>query len=143
MITLKKNLPYLTVSFTIIHSLSGSMRSLHSELQPNRSLAARPLRSVPALSCSRGRRRSRFLAGFPVRYLVLEHHAEELSSQPVGQPRVFDDGHLEALAAEHGVVVGVNGSAHSLDDHQVGLALPHHPGQHFVQSAGRTTKTQN
>lgn len=76
------------------------------------------------------------LAGFSHRHLVLEDHAEQLSSQPVGQPRVLDDGHLEALAAEHGVVVGVDGSAHSLDDHQIGLSLPRHHRQHFVQTAG-------
>lgn len=81
-------------------------------------------------------RRSQWLAGGPPgRSLVLEDDAEELPAQPVGQPRVLDDGHLEALAAQHGVVVGVDGSAHPLDDHQVGLALPHHHRQHLVQAA--------
>lgn len=89
-------------------------------------------------SRSLGRQSCRVLAGFSRRYLVLEDHAEQLPSQPVGQPRVLDDGHLEAFAAQHGVVVGVNGSAHALDDHQVGLSLPHHHGQHFIQTAGET-----
>ena len=90
---------------------------------------------------SRGRRRRGVVASG--RHLVLEDHAEKLSSQAVGQPRVLDDGHLEALAAEHGVVVGVDGSAHSLDDHQVGLSLPHHHRQHFVQTAGELQRTEN
>lgn len=80
------------------------------------------------------------LAGFAGRSLVLEDDAEQLSTQPVGQPRVFDDGHLEALAAQHGVVVGVDGSAHPLDDHQVGLTLPHHHRQHFVQAARKKSE---
>lgn len=76
-----------------------------------------------------------------MRRLVLEDHAEQLPSQPVGQPRVLDDGHLEALTDERGVVVGVNGSAHALDDHQVGLTLTHHVHQHLVQAAGGETES--
>lgn len=83
-------------------------------------------------------------SAFPRRNLVLEDHAEELPAEPVGQPGVLQDGHLQALAAQHGVVVGVDRSAHSLDDHQVSLALPHHHGQHLIQAAegGGHTHTQ-
>lgn len=70
------------------------------------------------------------------RHLVLEDHAEDLAAQAIGQPGVLDDGQLEALAAQRRVVVGVDGAAHALDDHQVRPALPHHRGQDFVQPAG-------
>lgn len=104
--------------------LVGAVPSLHSEIRA-------------------ASRRSQWLAGgLPGRSLVLEDDAEELPAQPVGQPRVLDDGHLEALAAQHGVVVGVDGSAHPLDDHQVGLALPHHHRQHLVQAASRKESEQ-
>ena len=121
MITFKTRL-YFTISLPISHSLSGSLRPspLHSVL------VARPLLSLG------GERRREVVC---YRYLVLEHNAEQLPSQAVGEPRVLDDGHLEALAAEHGVVVGVNGSAHSFDDDQVDVPLPHHHRQHFVQTA--------
>lgn len=118
---------------SVIHSVA--VYDHRPYIQSSR-LVARLRRLCPAqTSGSRVCQRCRALAGFPSRYLVLEDHAEQLSSQSVGQPRVLDDGHLEALAAEHGVVVGVNGSAHSLDNHQVGLTLPHHHRQHFVQTA--------
>lgn len=100
----------------------GTVLSLHSEHQP----ASRP---------------SQWLGGGPPgRSLILEDDAEKLPAQAVGQPRVLDDSHLEALAAQHGVVVGVDGSAHPLDDHQVGLALAHHHRQHLVQAASRKEK---
>lgn len=120
----------VTISFTISHSLSGSIRSsLHSELQlipSGRSILTFRPAEMWARSHSRRRQSRRVLAGFSSRYLILEDHAEQLPSQPVGQPWVLDDGHLEALAAEHGIVVGVDGPSHSLNDHQVGLPLPHH-----------------
>lgn len=128
MITLKNPHKLLTVSVKIGCSLSGSIRSssLHSELQ------------LKLLLSRSGRRKSTaVLVWFPGWYFILEDHAEQFSPQSVGQPRVFDNGHLEALAAEHGVVVGVNGSTHSLDDHQVGLPLPHNHRQNFVQAAGK------
>lgn len=128
MITLKNPPKFLTVSVKIGCSLSGSIRSssLHSELQLKR-----------LLSRSAGRKSTAVLVWFPDWYFILEDHAEQFSPQSVGQPRVFDNGHLEALAAEHGVVVSVNGSTHSLDDHQVGLPLPHNHRQNFVQAAGK------
>lgn len=89
---------------------------------------------------SRGRECCSVLTGFTSWYLEFENHTEQLSSEPVRQPRVLDDGHFEAFAAEHGVVVGVDGSAHALDDHQVGLPLPHHRRQLFVQTAGEVQK---
>lgn len=72
------------------------------------------------------------------RNLVLKDHAEDLAAEPLGQPRVLDDGQLEAFAVQHGVVVGVDGAAHAFDDHQVRAALAHHRGQDFVQSTGGT-----
>ena len=72
---------------------------------------------------------------FARRYLIFEDHAEKLATQTVSQPRILDDGHFEALTAEHGVVVGMYGPAHALDDHQVGFPLPHHLCQHLVQTA--------
>lgn len=75
-------------------------------------------------------------------HLVLEDHTEELASQSVSQPGVLDDCHLEALAAQQGIVVGVDGPAHALDDHQVYMALSHNPSQHLVKTAvvGREIK---
>lgn len=72
------------------------------------------------------------------RNFVLKDHAEDLAAEPLGQPRVFDDGQLEAFAVQHGVVVGVDGAAHAFDDHQVRAALAHHRGQDFIQSTGGT-----
>lgn len=72
------------------------------------------------------------------RNFVLKDHAEDLAAEPLGQPRVFDDGQLEAFAVQHGVVVGVDGTAHAFDDHQVRAALAHHCGQDFIQSTGGT-----
>lgn len=103
-----------------------------------RIVTGRPPRSLDFPSAGqaarglRPRRRRGRLASFFRRYLVLKDNAEQLASQAVGEPRVFDDRHLEALAAEPGIVVGVDGPTHSLDDHQVGLTLPHHHRQHFV-----------
>lgn len=144
----KKTCLNFTVSFVISLSLSGSIQSpsLHSELQlilPGRSTSTLCPAQTRAPPGSRGRPRRRALTGFSSRHLVLEDHAKQLSSQSVCQPRVLDDGHLEALAAEHGVVVGVNGSAHSLDDHQVGLSLPNHHRQHFVQTARQRIERVN
>lgn len=70
-----------------------------------------------------------------VRHLVLEDHAEDLASEALGQPGVLDDGQLEALAAERRIVVGVDGTSHALDHHQVRTPLAHHRGQHLVQAA--------
>lgn len=92
-----------------------------------------PTKPLPA---SRGRC-CRVLARFSCWYFVLKYHTEQLPSKPVGQPRVLDDSHLEALTAEHSVVVGVDGSAHALDDHQVSLPLTDHHCQHFVQATGQ------
>lgn len=68
-------------------------------------------------------------------HFVLEDDAEDFAPEAVGEPRVLDDGQLEALTPEHGVVVGVDGPAHALDDHQVRLPLPHQHGQALVQAA--------
>ena len=67
--------------------------------------------------------------------LILEDDTEELTAQPLSQPGVLDDGQLEALTAQRCVVVGVDGTAHALDDHQVGTTLPHQHGQPLVQAA--------
>lgn len=67
--------------------------------------------------------------------LVFEHHAVDLPSQSLSQPGVLDDGQFEALAAQHRVVIGVDGAAHSLDDDQVSVPLPHQSGQTFIQAA--------
>lgn len=115
------------------HSISGSSPS-RPHIQSSITILSGCC-TLPFQSRSQVRRRCGALAGFPSRSLVLEDDAEQLSTQPVGQPRVFDDGHLEALAVQHGIVVGVDGSAHPLDDHQVGLTLPYHHRQHFVQAA--------
>lgn len=68
-------------------------------------------------------------------HFVLEDDAEDFAPEAVGEPRVLDDGQLEALTPEHGVVVGVDGPAHALDDHQVRLPFPHQHGQALVQAA--------
>lgn len=71
-------------------------------------------------------------------HFVLEDDAEDFAPEAVGEPRVLDDGQLEALTPEHGVVVGVDGPAHALDDHQVRLPLPHQHGQALVQAAANS-----
>lgn len=106
--------------------------NLHSESLHSINRSLRP--GGPASSGSSRRQSAVVPIGFPGRHLVLEDHAEELPPQPLGQPRVLDHRHLEALAAECGVVVGVDGSAHALDDHQVSFPLAHHHRQHFVQA---------
>lgn len=99
-----------------------------------------------AVLCARGRlpaaRSLAPLAGLFRRHLVLKDNTKQLASQAVSQPGVFDDCHLEALAAEPGVVVGVDGPTHSLDHHQVGPTLPHHHGQNLVQAAARREHQQ-
>lgn len=69
---------------------------------------------------------------------VFKDHAEDLAAEPLGQPRVLDDGQLEAFTVQHGVVIGMDGTTHAFDDHQVRAALTHHRGQDFIQSTGRT-----
>lgn len=133
MITFKTRLNF-TISFTVIHSVA--VYNLHPYIRSSSSSSAFCPAQAWHLSRSWGRQRCRVLAGFSSRYLVLEDHAEQLPSQPVSKPRVLDNGHLEALTAEHGVVVGVDGSAHALDYYQVGFSLPHQHGQYFVQAAG-------
>lgn len=125
-----KNLP----TFYSRRSPSGSMWSLqwHSELKPSSGLNYK----MWAQLCSWRRQPCRVVVVFSSRDLVLEDHAEQLASQAVGQPRVLDDGHLQALAAEHSVVVGVNSSAHTLNYNQVSLTFPNHHRQHFVETAG-------
>lgn len=77
------------------------------------------------------------------RNFVLEDHAEDLPAQPLGQPRVLDDGQFEAFAVQHGVVVGVDGTAHAFNDHKVRATLAHHRGQDFVQSTGGAENIKN
>lgn len=78
--------------------------------------------------------------GPPGRHLVLEDHTEEFTAEAIGQPGVLDDGHLEALAAERRIVIGVDGPAHTLNDHQVRVTLARDHGQNFVQAAGWDTR---
>lgn len=68
------------------------------------------------------------------RDLVFEDYTEDLASKTLGQPGVLYDGQFKALAAEHGVVVGVDGPTHSFNDHQICATLPDDCGQDFVQA---------
>lgn len=76
-------------------------------------------------------------------HFILENDTENLPSQPIREPGVLDHRQLEALALERRVVVGVDGAAHALDDHQVRLALPDQHGQTFVQAAGTGVRVRN
>uniref|UniRef100_A0A8C9UVL1 Phosphoinositide phospholipase C n=1 Tax=Spermophilus dauricus TaxID=99837 RepID=A0A8C9UVL1_SPEDA len=67
--------------------------------------------------------------------LVLEDDAEEPATQALGQPGVLDHSQLEALTAQRCMVVGVHGTAHALDDHQIRTPLPSQHGQSLVQTA--------
>lgn len=69
-----------------------------------------------------------------IRDLVFKDDAEDLASKTVGQPGVFDNSQFKALAAEHGVVVGVDGPAHAFDDHQICATFPYNRGQDFIQA---------
>ena len=51
--------------------------------------------------------------------LVLEHHAEHVPAEVLGQPPVLQHRHLQALAAEPRGEVGVDGAAHPLQHDQV------------------------
>lgn len=68
------------------------------------------------------------------RDLVLEDYTEDLASKTLSQPGVLYDGQFKALAAEHGVVVCVDGPTHTFNDHQICAPLPDDSGQDFVQA---------
>lgn len=69
-----------------------------------------------------------------IRDLIFEDNAEDLASETIGQPGVLDDSEFKALAAEHGVVVGVDGPAHAFDDHKICATFPYNRRQDFVQT---------
>lgn len=64
--------------------------------------------------------------------LVFKDDTEELAAQTLSQPGVLHHSQLETLTPQQSVVVGVDSTAHSLDDHQVGTTLPHQHSQSLV-----------
>ena len=65
-----------------------------------------------------------------------------MEAEAVGEPLVLEHGHLEAVALEARVVVGVDGAAHALEYDEIDAARLHQLGEVDVDARQVETRTR-